>query len=137
MKLSASMSSLRLSQSTSYGMGAPQISAISFTRSGNVVSCSSLIFRRSLSPTSASLVKVSQIFTKKADNVYDWAESAVSAARLYVWRATQMGELKMLLDPTKLGREAEKLEADLRKRIVGQEEAVRQLVPMYQTFVAG
>jgi ATP-dependent Clp protease ATP-binding subunit ClpB len=82
-------------------------------------------------------VKVSQIFTKKADNVYEWAESAVSAARLYVWRATQMGELKMLLDPTKLGREAEKLEADLRKRIVGQEEAVRQLVPMYQTFVAG
>src|SRR3954447_8168418 len=50
MKLSASASSARLSQSTSYGIGAPQISSISFTRPGNVTSCSSLILRRSFSP---------------------------------------------------------------------------------------
>ena len=48
-----------------------------------------------------------------------------------------MAELKMLLDPTKMGREAEKLEGDLRKRIVGQDEAIHQITDMYQTFVAG
>ena len=45
--------------------------------------------------------------------------------------------LKMLLDPTRMGREAEKLERDLRQRIVGQDEAIRQIIDMYQTFVAG
>src|ERR1017187_5478853 len=43
----------------------------------------------------------------------------------------------MLLDPTKMGREAEKLEDGLRKRIVGQDEAIRQITDMYQTFAAG
>ena len=50
MKLRPSRSSLRLSQSTSYGIGAPHISSISLTRSGSVVSCSSLILRRSFRP---------------------------------------------------------------------------------------
>src|ERR1017187_4444248 len=50
MKLRAWKSSLMLSQSTSYGMGAPQISAISWTRPGNVTSCNSLSLRRSVSP---------------------------------------------------------------------------------------
>jgi ATP-dependent Clp protease ATP-binding subunit ClpA len=44
---------------------------------------------------------------------------------------------KMLLDPAKMGSEAENLEKDLRKRIVGQDDAVRQIVDMYQTFLAG
>ena len=44
---------------------------------------------------------------------------------------------KMLLDPAKLGLDAENLEKDLRKRIVGQEEAVGQIVDLYQTFLAG
>ena len=44
---------------------------------------------------------------------------------------------KMLLDPAKMGSEAENLEKDLRKRIVGQDEAVRQIVDMYQTYLAG
>jgi ATP-dependent Clp protease ATP-binding subunit ClpB len=43
----------------------------------------------------------------------------------------------MLLDPAKLGSEAEQLEKDLRARIVGQDDAVRQIVDMYQTFLAG
>jgi len=42
-----------------------------------------------------------------------------------------------MLDPTKLGREAETLEEKLRRSIVGQEEAIRQIVDRYQTFVAG
>jgi ATP-dependent Clp protease ATP-binding subunit ClpA len=35
------------------------------------------------------------------------------------------------------GRDAEKLEADLRKRIVGQDEAIRKVVLAYQTHLAG
>ena len=48
-----------------------------------------------------------------------------------------MAGLKMLLDPTRVGREAEALEVDLHKRIVGQESAIRQITGIYQTFVAG
>ena len=48
-----------------------------------------------------------------------------------------MGCLNKQLDPAQTGFEAEKLEADLRKRIVGQNEAIQQIVSMYQTFLAG
>jgi ATP-dependent Clp protease ATP-binding subunit ClpA len=41
------------------------------------------------------------------------------------------------LDPTLTGTEAVKLEADLRRRIVGQDEAIDQIVNIYQTFLAG
>jgi ATP-dependent Clp protease ATP-binding subunit ClpA len=41
------------------------------------------------------------------------------------------------LDPTQTGGEAEKLESDLRKRIVGQDEAIQQIVNIYQTHLAG
>ena len=42
-----------------------------------------------------------------------------------------MAALKMLLDPTKLGREAEALEEKLRERIVGQDVAIREIVDVY------
>src|ERR1700747_744982 len=42
-----------------------------------------------------------------------------------------------LLDPTKTGRQAEDLENQLRHLIVGQEEAIHQIVRTYQTHVAG
>ncbi len=48
-----------------------------------------------------------------------------------------MAGLKMLLDPTKMGLEGETLEENLRKRIVGQDAAIRQIVDVYQTFLAG
>ncbi|MBZ5619633.1 MAG: AAA family ATPase [Acidobacteriia bacterium] len=48
-----------------------------------------------------------------------------------------MAGLKMLLDPTRMGREAETLEADLHQRIVGQDSAIQQITGLYQTFVAG
>lgn len=41
------------------------------------------------------------------------------------------------LDPTQTGREAERFQSDLRKLIVGQDEAVDQIVSIYQTFLAG
>jgi ATP-dependent Clp protease ATP-binding subunit ClpA len=48
-----------------------------------------------------------------------------------------MGRLNKQLDPSQTGFEAEKLEADLRKRIVGQDEAIQQIINIYQTNLAG
>src|ERR1017187_5436431 len=48
-----------------------------------------------------------------------------------------MGRLNKQLDPEQTGSEAVKLDAGLRKRIVGQEEAIEQVVGMYQTYLAG
>ena len=48
-----------------------------------------------------------------------------------------MGRLNKQLNPAQTGFEAVKLESDLRKRIVGQEEAIRQIINVYQTHLAG
>jgi len=48
-----------------------------------------------------------------------------------------MAGLRMMLDPGKTGPEALKLEENLRKRVVGQDHAIREIVDVYQTFVAG
>ena len=48
-----------------------------------------------------------------------------------------MGRINRQLDPTLTGSEAVKLESDLRRRIVGQDEAIDQIVNIYQTYVAG
>jgi ATP-dependent Clp protease ATP-binding subunit ClpB len=42
-----------------------------------------------------------------------------------------------MLDPTQTGRDAEKFDASLRRNIVGQNEAIEQIVNIYQTFLAG
>src|SRR5713226_7387879 len=42
-----------------------------------------------------------------------------------------------LLDPKKTGRQAEGLEKKLRHLIIGQDEAIHQIVRAYQTHVAG
>src|SRR4029077_20022631 len=48
-----------------------------------------------------------------------------------------MGRLNKQLDPTQTGFEAERLESDLHKRIVGQDEAIQQIINIYQTNLAG
>jgi ATP-dependent Clp protease ATP-binding subunit ClpA len=48
-----------------------------------------------------------------------------------------MGRLNKQLDPTQTGSEAERLESDLHQRIVGQDEAIQQIVNIYQTNLAG
>jgi ATP-dependent Clp protease ATP-binding subunit ClpB len=48
-----------------------------------------------------------------------------------------MVRLSRKLDPSQTGIEAEKLHGDLRKLVVGQEEAVNQIVNIYQTFRSG
>ena len=48
-----------------------------------------------------------------------------------------MVRLNRKLNPSLTGSDAEKLNSDLRKRIVGQEEAVEQIVNIYQMFLSG
>src|ERR1700761_6918928 len=50
---------------------------------------------------------------------------------------TNMVKLNRALDPTQTGHDADKLHTDLQKLVVGQEEAVDQIVNIYQTFLAG
>ena len=48
-----------------------------------------------------------------------------------------MGRPNVQLDPMQTGSEAMKLDCDLRQRIVGQDEAVSQIINIYQTYLAG
>src|SRR5579864_1373881 len=48
-----------------------------------------------------------------------------------------MVRLNKKLDPTQTGQDAEKLHVDLHKRIVGQNEAIDQIVNIYQMYLAG
>jgi ATP-dependent Clp protease ATP-binding subunit ClpB len=48
-----------------------------------------------------------------------------------------MGRLNRQLNPAQAGYEAATLEAGLRKRVVGQDEAIQQIVGIYQTHLAG
>jgi ATP-dependent Clp protease ATP-binding subunit ClpA len=48
-----------------------------------------------------------------------------------------MVQLNMKLDPTKTGREAEHLEQALRRSIVGQDEAIQQIVNIFQMHLTG
>lgn len=48
-----------------------------------------------------------------------------------------MVRLNLKLDPTKTGRDAESLEGSLRKLIVGQDEAIEQIVNIYQMHLTG
>jgi len=48
-----------------------------------------------------------------------------------------MGRLHKLLDPMQTGPEARKLDSNLRKRIVGQDDAIQHIVDVYQTDLAG
>jgi len=48
-----------------------------------------------------------------------------------------MGRLNVTLDPSKTGREAGTLESSLRKLIVGQDEAIQQIVNIYQMNLTG
>src|SRR5580704_16229024 len=48
-----------------------------------------------------------------------------------------MARLASLLDPTKTGRQAQDLESKLRHLVVGQEEAIHEIVRAYQTHLSG
>jgi ATP-dependent Clp protease ATP-binding subunit ClpB len=48
-----------------------------------------------------------------------------------------MLKVQQILDPTRSAKEVDVLEQGLRQRIIGQEEAIRQVVNIYQMFLAG
>ena len=48
-----------------------------------------------------------------------------------------MQRMNKRLDPGQSGNEADKLNSNLHKRIVGQDDAIDQIVNIYQTFLAG
>src|SRR3982751_3811110 len=48
-----------------------------------------------------------------------------------------MSRLRKVLDPTRTGRDAESLESTLQKLVVGQDEAINQIVNIYQMHVTG
>ncbi|HXG35095.1 MAG TPA: AAA family ATPase [Bryobacteraceae bacterium] len=48
-----------------------------------------------------------------------------------------MVRLNKVLDPTRTGRDAEALERNLRRLIVGQDEAIQQIVNVYQMYLTG
>jgi ATP-dependent Clp protease ATP-binding subunit ClpA len=50
---------------------------------------------------------------------------------------TQLATARKRLDPGLKGREAEKRERDLHRRIIGQDEAIEQIINVYQTYLAG
>lgn len=59
---------------------------------------------------------------------------SIKPARL---KAAEPMRSNVSLDPTRTGREASQLERDLRRLIVGQEEAIEQIVNMYQMNLTG
>jgi ATP-dependent Clp protease ATP-binding subunit ClpA len=48
-----------------------------------------------------------------------------------------MASAKLVLNVNRVGKEAERLERGLRQRVVGQDEAIAQVVEVYQTYLAG
>ena len=48
-----------------------------------------------------------------------------------------MPKMNVPLDPSRTGRDAETLEANLKRRIVGQDEAITQIVNIYQMYLTG
>src|ERR1700686_3909933 len=65
----------------------------------------------------------------------NWHGGCIAFGRERV--VNKMVRLNKVLDPTLTGRDAEELEAGLRRKIVGQDEAIDQIVSIYQTFLAG
>src|SRR5579864_6172261 len=53
------------------------------------------------------------------------------------WEGNAMVRMNKRLDPGQCGNEAEKLSANLHKRIVGQDDAIDQIVNIYQMFLSG
>src|ERR1019366_128362 len=76
---------------------------------------------------------------KSADTSWMIAPEDVAEAVSMVLRLTArpMGRMNQQLIPAQTGLEAEKLDADLHKRIVGQDEAIQQIISVYQTHLAG
>src|SRR6202167_5208663 len=70
------------------------------------------------------------------DNLWRGAESSQGGS-LKRKAADKMVRLNVPLDPAKTGREASTLETGLRRMIIGQDEAIQQIVNIYQMHLTG
>ncbi len=66
-----------------------------------------------------------------------WKGSSMRPLRNARKAANPMVRLNIPLDPAKTGREAVTLEGSLRRMIVGQDEAIQQIVNIYQMYLTG
>jgi ATP-dependent Clp protease ATP-binding subunit ClpA len=66
-----------------------------------------------------------------------WKGAASSTGALKRKAADKMVRLNVPLDPAKTGREASTLETGLRRMIIGQDEAIQQIVNIYQMHLTG
>jgi ATP-dependent Clp protease ATP-binding subunit ClpA len=73
---------------------------------------------------------------KEVGAAFDGAATGHAQSRMKTERRIVMPRLA-IMDPNKTGRQAEGLEGQLRRCIVGQDEAVHEIVRAYQTNVAG
>jgi ATP-dependent Clp protease ATP-binding subunit ClpB len=64
-------------------------------------------------------------------------EFAVGKSGVVVKGAQKMSRVNVPLDPSRTGRDAEALEGSLRRLIVGQDEAIQQIVNIYQMNLTG
>src|ERR1700676_1368959 len=64
-------------------------------------------------------------------------QCALQKAGVELKGAQKMLRVNVPLDPSRTGREAEALEANLRRMIVGQDEAIQQIVNIYQMYLTG
>src|ERR1700676_4987960 len=64
-------------------------------------------------------------------------QCALQKAGVELKGAQKMLRVNVPLDPTRTGREAETLETNLRRMIVGQDEAIQQIVNIYQMYLTG
>src|SRR5882724_4064980 len=68
---------------------------------------------------------------------YAVGSSSSSSGSSCEGRAKKMLRVNVPLDPTRTGREAEALEVSLGRLIVGQDEAIQQIVNIYQMYLTG
>lgn len=69
------------------------------------------------------------------DNLWRGAERQIGSSKRKA--ADKMVRLNVPLDPAKTGREASTLETGLRRMIIGQDEAIQQIVNIYQMHLTG
>ena len=69
------------------------------------------------------------------ENLWRGAESSSGFPKRKA--ADKMVRLNVPLDPAKTGREASTLETSLRRMIIGQDEAIQQIVNIYQMHLTG
>lgn len=86
------------------------------------------------------LAAKSIIIQRQKDGLSEWPLMCLLGIPMYKTMSNHFNQrppAPRLLDPNRTGREADKLDRNLRRRVMGQDEAVDQVVRSYQTYLAG